>query len=254
MEDLKSLILRSQTGDLEAFGKLVQRFQDMAVGYAYSILDDFHLAEDAAQEAFIEAYSHLHQLREPESFPSWFRKVVFKYCDRLTRGRRAETLPLETAVEMSSKAKGPEEAVEEQEMKDLVLAAIKALPEQERMVTTLFYINGYSHEEIADFLEVPAATVNNRLRTSRKRLKERMITIMVRQKSFDEIALIRKSGNAVSEVLEEIGKSIKEGISTYELDTIAKDAIKAKNALPAFLGYRIPNHLPYLWCDLCFDQ
>jgi len=53
MADLKSLIILAQAGDLEAFGKIVRQFQDMAVGYAYSILGDFHLAEDAAQEAFI---------------------------------------------------------------------------------------------------------------------------------------------------------------------------------------------------------
>ncbi|MBI1922841.1 hypothetical protein HYR99_01185 [Candidatus Poribacteria bacterium] len=47
MEGLKSLIIRAQAGDMDAFGAIVQRFQDMEVGYAYSILGDFHLAADA---------------------------------------------------------------------------------------------------------------------------------------------------------------------------------------------------------------
>ena len=59
METLKSLVIRAQAGDLDAYSTLVQQFQDIAVGYAYSILGDFHLAQDAAQEAFIEAYNSL---------------------------------------------------------------------------------------------------------------------------------------------------------------------------------------------------
>jgi len=178
MEDLTSLIIRAQSGNLDAFGIIVQRVQDMAVGYAHSILGDFHLAEDAAQEAFIGAYRDLNKLREPAAFPSWLRKLVFKHCDRLTRGMRLETIPLKAAVNLPSEEKEPAEAVEEKEMKDNVLAAISALPEKERVVTTLFYINGYSHQEIAEFLEVPATTVNHRLRASRKRLKGKLFTMV----------------------------------------------------------------------------
>lgn len=178
MENLKSLIKKAQNGDLEAFGRIVRRFQDMAVGYAYSILGDFHLAEDAAQEAFIEVYRYLSRISNPNTFPGWFRKIVFKHCDRITRGKRVETIPLEAAVEVPSREKGPVEIVLEQELKDSVLAAIQSLPEDQRIVTTLFYINGYSQNEISDFLEIPVTTVKKRLQYSRKRLKERMIKMM----------------------------------------------------------------------------
>lgn len=156
MEELKALIHRAQDGNSEAFGIIVQRFQDMAVGYAYSILSDFHLAEDAAQEAFIEAYRCLPKLRKPDAFSSWFRKIVFKHCDRIIRRKRIETCPLEEVNEVSSLEKGPPEIVEEKEMKTDVLKAIAMLPEKERMVTTLFYINGYSQKEIGEFLGVTA--------------------------------------------------------------------------------------------------
>ncbi len=64
MEDLQSTIAKAQSGDLDAYGQLVRGFQGMACGYAYSILGDFHLAEDAAQDAFIQAYRELGSLRE----------------------------------------------------------------------------------------------------------------------------------------------------------------------------------------------
>ena len=178
MEDLTTLVTLARSGDLDAYGRLVRRFQDMAVGCAYSLLGDFHLAEDAAQEAFVQAYRDLATLRLPAAFPGWFRRIVFKHCDRLTRRKRVATAPLVAASGVPSGKPGPAEAAERRELHDKVLAAIRALPEHERMATTLFYIDGYSQKEIADFLEVPVSTVKNRLHASRKRLKERMLPMV----------------------------------------------------------------------------
>ena len=58
---------------------LVRRFQDMAVAYGYSLLRDWQAAEDASQEAFLEAFRDLPKLRQPEAFPGWFRRIVFKH-------------------------------------------------------------------------------------------------------------------------------------------------------------------------------
>ena len=55
VEALHTLVAQAQNGDLEAYAAIVRRFQDMAVGYGYSLLGDLHLAEDAAQEAFVSA-------------------------------------------------------------------------------------------------------------------------------------------------------------------------------------------------------
>ncbi len=178
MEELKLLVERSRDKrDMDAFGKLVRRFQDMALGYAYSILGRFDLAEDAAQEAFIQAWGDLPKLREPAAFPGWFKRIVFKHCDRLTRGARPSFVPLDEASEVASEEPGPCKRVEESETRATVLEAMHGLPEGERTVTTLFYINGYSQKDISAFLEVPVTTVNNRLHASRKRLKERMLTM-----------------------------------------------------------------------------
>ena len=178
MEELRSLVVRAQAGDIEAYGAVVRRFQDMACGYAHTVLGDFHLAEDAAQEAFVEAYRALGKLREPAAFPGWFRRIVFKHCDRLTRRKRAPTVPLETACDVPSDGTDPSGMAEAGEMRDKVLEAIGSLPDHEREATTLFYINGYSQEEVADFLEVPVTTVKSRLHRSRNRLKERMLTMV----------------------------------------------------------------------------
>lgn len=176
MQDLNPLIRRAQQGDADAYNIIVMRFQDMAVGYAYAILKDFHLAEDAAQEAFIGAFRDLPNLRAPEAFPSWFRRIVFKHCDRFTRGKHYETVQLDGVV-IPSRESNPMEHLERQEIKIWVLNAINALPEEQRHVTALLYISEYTHAEIAAFLNMSPATVNNRLRAARKRLQKGILTM-----------------------------------------------------------------------------
>jgi DNA-directed RNA polymerase specialized sigma24 family protein len=76
-----ALVAGARAGDVDAYAAIVARFQDMAVGYAFAVLRDASLAEDAAQEAFLEAFRRLSDLRDPAAFPGWFRRVVFKQCD-----------------------------------------------------------------------------------------------------------------------------------------------------------------------------
>lgn len=165
MEPLEPLVSRARDGDVDAFSVIVRRFQDMAVGYGYSLLHDFQLAEDAAQEAFFEAYRTLGNLRDPAAFPGWFRRIVFKQCDRITRRKTVPTVPLDVAREPAAiQADG----VMTREM----IEAIDRIPEHERDATLLFYISGYSLEEVALFLEVPVSTVKARLHSARTRLRD----------------------------------------------------------------------------------
>jgi len=185
--ELGTLVTRARGGDHAAYAEIVRRFQDMAYGYAYAILGDFHLAQDAAQGAFVEAYQCLALLREPEAFPGWFKRFVLKHCDRLTRGKRVDTVPLDAVHDLASGEPDPQEATAKRELREGVLQAVRDLPDNEREVTTLYYMNGYSQSEIAEFLEVPTTTVKSRLHTSRRRLRERMVVMV--QDAFQEHAL-----------------------------------------------------------------
>ena len=177
VEDLVRLIELSGNGDLAAYGYIVRRFQDMAYGYAYALLGDFHLAEDATQEAFVQAYRDLATLREPAAFPGWLRRIVFKYCDRERRRRRTPTASLDAAREVATANPDPAESAQTREASAHVLAAIGALPDRERVVTILFHIHGYPQNDIAVFLGVPLNTVKSRLHAARLRLKQEMLTM-----------------------------------------------------------------------------
>lgn len=178
MTSLESLIRRLRERDDDAYEIIVRRFQDMAVGYGYSILRDFQLAEDAAQEAFFEAYRNLDQLREPAAFPGWFRRIVFKQCDRITRGKALSLIPLGELEGLASQKAAQTEAMEQSEVKDRILTAIDSLPDHERSATMLYYISGYSQNEVAEFLDVPVTTVKKRLYSARNRLREMLIDLV----------------------------------------------------------------------------
>jgi RNA polymerase sigma factor (sigma-70 family) len=180
-EELEGLVGKARAGDLEAYGRIVRRFQDMAYGYAYSRLGDFHLAEDAAQEAFIQAYRRLVDLKTPKGFAGWFRRIVVTVCLQFRRRKRVPTPPLTDAQKIQSEIPGPDQAAETREMGVAVLHAVQNLPEHQRAVTTLFYINGYSEKDISEFLEVPITTVKKRLHDSRSKLKERMVGMVKKE-------------------------------------------------------------------------
>ena len=83
----------------------------MAYGYAYSILGDFHLAQDAAQGAFLEAHRRLPDLRDAAAFPGWPRRVACKYCDRVTRRKQVDTVSLPKDVPVASGEPPPDAAL-----------------------------------------------------------------------------------------------------------------------------------------------
>lgn len=242
MEELRTLVVAARAGDLESYGEIVRRFQDLAYGYAYSLLRDLHLAEDAAQQAFVQAYRDLTKLREPEAFPGWLRRIVFTQCNRLTRGKRIPAGPLESALHVPSPEPEPPERAECRELREAVLAALRSLPDNERVATTLFYIDGYSQQDIAEFLGVPVTTVNGRLRTSRDRLRERMIDMVeeeLKRSSTDE----RFSQNVIrlliarprpleieGHPLRLIWEAIRVELPDYEL--VETDEVVRKDALP----------------------
>jgi len=164
----------AQAGDDPSFAELVRSYQDIAVAYAAAILGDYHLAEDAAQEAFVEAYRKLPSLREPAAFAGWFRTIIFKHCDRITRRKRPPLTSLDAALEVASPEPSPHEILESQDTATSVREAIAALPEAERQAVLLYYMGDHSHVAIAKFLEITPNTVKTRLYSARQRLRRHM--------------------------------------------------------------------------------
>jgi RNA polymerase sigma-70 factor (ECF subfamily) len=179
MDSVQDLVVRAASAGnrperIKAYAELVTRFRDMACGYAYSILGDFHQAEDAAQDAFVMAFERIEQLQTPAAFGGWLRRIVGSACQRMTRRRQLATAPLQAACEARSPLRGPAQSAETAEETRQVLAAIDCLPPREREVILLFHLGQHSLHEVASFLGVPITTVKNRLHAGRAQLKGRV--------------------------------------------------------------------------------
>jgi RNA polymerase sigma factor (sigma-70 family) len=175
-EGLAACVRAAQGGSLRDFEVLVHWFQDMAVGYSRVLLNDFHLAEDAAQDAFVQAYMCLGQLQSATAFPGWFRQIVFSCCMRY-RHRRREEMSLETAVYMVDPGPWPDAELARKEWAALLNQALASLSEAEKTALTLHYIREHSLREMAAFLDVSPTTVKNRLRSAKKKMHGRLLAM-----------------------------------------------------------------------------
>ncbi|MBC8104260.1 MAG: sigma-70 family RNA polymerase sigma factor [Cytophagales bacterium] len=174
------LVERARAGDPFAFDQLVRRFQDKAVGYALTLLgDDRASAEDAAQEAFLEAYRCLPTLQIAAAFPGWVRRLVFKHCDRTRRGKPETAVSLESVQHRLYDAVNLETDLIRRQEARRVREAIHSLPCGEREVTALFYLSGCPAREIAAFLEISEVTVRTRLHRARLRLRKDLVKMEI---------------------------------------------------------------------------
>lgn len=168
---LTETVERAQDGEHDAFRDLVLRFQDLVVGYSFSLLGDFHLAEDAAQEAFVAVFFELKSLRSPSAFIPWLRTVVRKHCDRISRRRRNDVSFEGGEKDWIADVPSPLDAIEEEETTELVGQAIASLPQQQRDVVALYYIGERSSPQVAEFLNLPVTTVKKRLHDAKPKLR-----------------------------------------------------------------------------------
>ena len=161
-------------GGPEAFGPIVQRYQDAVFGVALARLRNFHEAEDVAQHVFVEAFQRLDGLKDSSRLGAWLRSITIHRCIDRLRGQRER--PDAEACEMRASDRAqPSVELERRELRNQVLAAIGRLSKTQRETTTLFYINGYSIAEVASVQEVPVGTVKRRLHDACERLKEELI-------------------------------------------------------------------------------
>jgi RNA polymerase sigma-70 factor, ECF subfamily len=160
------LVEAARNRDVESFGELYRRHYAPAVGVAYSVLGDRHLAEDAAQEAFVVACRQLAGLRKPDRFAPWICTIARRVAIQMARSRR-ERERLDESEAAPTISRGPHAS-------DVVRQAVGALPERAREVVVLHYFTGLSHKEIAMSLGVSAEAVHGRLVRARRMLADRL--------------------------------------------------------------------------------
>lgn len=162
---------RAKQGEPAAIAELYRRYWRAARATAYGVTGDFAIAEDAASEAFYAAIDGLEDLRDTRRFGPWLRTIVVRTarCLKTTKSR-------ENGVELNTlsdkEITAPSVSLEQREMAALIHEAVGNLSETLREAISLFYFEGYSVEEAARFLDIPAGTLKRRLHDGRCRLHD----------------------------------------------------------------------------------
>ena len=168
------LVTRAQNGDRNAFSELVRIHAQGVMNVVYRMCGNMHVAEDAAQETFIQAWLRLSSYRQKSSLRNWlYRIAVNTAIDMLRKEKRILPNAVEDLYLTDSKA-GPEAAFLSGEQTELVQGAISTLPDASRAVLILREYEGLSYKEIANALDIPVGTVMSRLNYARKLLKEKL--------------------------------------------------------------------------------
>jgi RNA polymerase sigma-70 factor (ECF subfamily) len=168
--DEPSLVRQVKAGDEAAFGVLVDRYMDSGFAAAVSVLGNPHDAEDAVQNAFIRALERIDQLKPGSPFGPWFFRVLRSTALNL---RRREILRSHEEIPASASAgTNPAKEWERGLTREAVLSALGELPEMQRLAVTLYDLEGYSHREIAEILEIAVGTSRAHVHHGRKSLKE----------------------------------------------------------------------------------
>ena len=168
----EQLVSQTLAGDRDAFGVLVHKYQEMVFAYAFQKVRNEADAQDVMQEVFLRAYRNLYGLRHPHRFRSWLYTIMSNECNRwLARAAKARQheIMLADAADDNSRVE-PTHAIPTEGWKADLEQAISALPDENRVAISMFYMGDCSLKEISEFLGVSVNTVRGKLHRARQQL------------------------------------------------------------------------------------
>jgi RNA polymerase sigma-70 factor (ECF subfamily) len=177
----EQIVERALTGDAEAFGEIVQRWERRIFALSFGMLGREEDARDATQETFLAAFRSLRGFRGEAKVSSWLHRIAVNQC--ITRQRRAKVRnesALETEAEKDAASfatpirYSPARVAEGRETTVAVRLAVNSLPLELRQVVVMKEFEELTFKEIADVLDLPLSTVKSRLYTALKQLQMRL--------------------------------------------------------------------------------
>ena len=174
------LLKRAQKGDTAAMEELIQIHEKKIYNIAYRFMGNEADAYDMAQESLIKIYRKLYSFKQESSFSSWAYRICVNTCMDGLRKRKKAPLSLEHSLEQGvsfedTTIPSPEDHALSIEKAEDIQKAIDVLSEDHKAVIILRDINGFSYEEISEYLDISVGTVKSRINRGRQRLKELLI-------------------------------------------------------------------------------
>ena len=261
-EDDVQLIRKILLGDDAAFGILVEKYQKSVHAFVWRKIDDYHDAEDITQEVFLQAYRKLSTLKNTTQFAGWLYVIANRRCidwmrkQKLIQKRKPAMQSLEnTPVEEIEESSYTQYALEQRMTErteyyyELVQKLLDKLPENERTVVTLYYLDEMPTKEIGKFLGVPVNTIASRLHRARKRLQTDQD--LLDQELFDHSQLSDNLKENIMNPLEQLRSTFDAFMKQVKSDPASRAEIlkKAVNEIEDALKGEITPELVHLAVD-----
>jgi RNA polymerase sigma factor (sigma-70 family) len=173
--DDTELVERARKGEVNAYEALVQQYQELAFRVAYQVTGNAADAEDAAQEAFVNAYYALGRFRAGAPFRPWLLRIVANEARNRRSSAHRRTALAERALAAQSSgeaAPSPETAAEADEFRATLITTLRRLRDDDRLVLAYRLFFDLSEAEMATALNCPRGTVKSRLSRALARLRE----------------------------------------------------------------------------------
>jgi RNA polymerase sigma-70 factor (ECF subfamily) len=169
------LVLSAQAGNRDAFGELFERYRAGIVALAMRRVRNADEAEELAQDVFVQAMQKINQLRVPEAFGGWLRRIVHRMAiNRITRTRTALACDPETLDATCLVTSTPDALAEDREQAEAVRHGLGRLGVLDQETLTAFYLHSKTLLEMSDEFDAPVGTIKRRLHVARKRLAKEM--------------------------------------------------------------------------------
>ena len=169
------LVRKSQLGEKDAFEQLVIRHQDLVFSLAYKLTGNREMANDVAQEAFIRAWKAIEKFRGDSTFSTWIYRITVNTAWTLRKkARKHNTLNIEDTYEpiVIDEKKDPELVAINSDLSSVLINALDKIPIEQRIIVELKNIEGRSHKEIADYLDISVTAAKVRLQRAHQRLRQ----------------------------------------------------------------------------------
>jgi len=178
-DDLRPILARARTGDLDAFGQLVRSHQRRVYITAYRMMGNHDEANDVVQDSFLRALKGIDGFDARSEFFTWLYRIVINVALNHLRGqRRRGSVPLDQVVLSDALQQeagaDPRRALELKRMTADVAAALDELPDTLRATVVLVVLEGVAYREAAQILECSEGTVAWRMHEARQRLHVRL--------------------------------------------------------------------------------
>ncbi|MFA7201502.1 MAG: sigma-70 family RNA polymerase sigma factor [Candidatus Paceibacterota bacterium] len=166
----EEIVERVRSDDRELFAVLMDRYTDKLLRYANHLVHDEGGAQHIVQDAFINAYIHLHGFDVQKKFSSWLYRIVHNEAMNVVKKYKKE-IPLIDDFDMKDDY-SLEEEFEQKEIQAQVETCLSALPLLYSEPLSLYYLDDKSYEEISTILRIPMGTVATRIRRAKKIIKK----------------------------------------------------------------------------------